>query len=98
MSHFFNIHFSMIAVKGGMRMSSADRLREVRKFFHLNQRQLAEKIGVTSHLISQMESGAKPVSAVIARVAEAELGISVSWLLYGSGDMVSEKQTSSKQE
>ena len=77
-------------------MSAEERLREVREIFHLNQRQLAEKIGVTSQLISQMESGKTPLSAMTARAMEAELGISAIWLLYGTGDMVTEKRNMGK--
>ncbi len=77
-------------------MSAVERLREVRRIFHLNQRQLAEKIGVSSQLISQMENGKAPVSVMTARVLEAELGISAVWLLYGTGDMVTEKRNMGK--
>ncbi len=77
-------------------MSTEERLREVREIFHLNQRQLAEKIGVTSQLISQMESGKTPLSTMTARALEAELGVSAVWLLYGTGDMVTEKRNMGK--
>ena len=77
-------------------MSAADRLREVREIFHLNQRQLAEKIGVTSQLISQMESEKTAVSSMTARAIEAEMGVSAAWLLYGTGEMVSEKRNMGK--
>ena len=73
-------------------MTAAERLREVREMFHLNQRQLAEKIGVTSQLTSQMESGKTPVSAMTARILEAELGVSSVWLTNGSGEMATEKR------
>ena len=78
-------------------MSAEDRIREIREIFHLNQRELGEKIGVTSQLISQMESGKTPVSSMTARALEAELGVSASWLLYGTGEMVSEKRNRGKQ-
>ena len=77
-------------------MTAAERLREVREMFHLNQRQLAEKIGVTSQLISQMESGKTPMSAMTARILEAELGVSSVWLTTGSGEMVTEKRNTAK--
>ena len=82
--------------KGGKEMTAAERLREVREMFHLNQRQLAEKIGVTSQLISQMESGKTPMSAMTARILEAELGVSSVWLTTGSGEMVTEKRNTAK--
>jgi len=77
-------------------MTPADRLRKVRGMFHLNQRQLAERIGVTSQLISQMESEKTPVSAMTARAIEAETGVSAAWLLSGAGDMVTEKRNTGK--
>lgn len=78
-------------------MSAKDRIREIREIFHLNQRELGEKIGVTSQLISQMEGGKTPVSSMTARALEAELGVSASWLLYGTGEMVTEKRNRGKQ-
>ena len=77
-------------------MSAADRLRQIREIFHLNQRELGEKIGVTSQLISQMESEKTPISAMTARALEAELGVSAAWLVNGSGEMVSEKRNLGK--
>lgn len=77
-------------------MSAADRLREIREIFHLNQRELGERIGVTSQLISQMESKKTPVSSSTARIIESELGVSAEWLIYGKGEMVSEKRNLGK--
>ena len=77
-------------------MSAAERVREVREIFHLNQRQLAQLIGVTSQLISQIESGRTPVSVLTARAIEAELGVSTAWLLQGTGDMVTDKRNMGK--
>lgn len=79
-------------------MSAEDRIREIREIFHLNQRELGEKIGVTSQLISQMESGKTPISTMTARAMEAELGVSANWLLYGTGEMVSEKKNQGKSQ
>ena len=78
-------------------MSTEDRIREIRDIFHLNQRELGERIGVTSQLISQMESGKTPISSMTARAMEAELGVSATWLLNGTGEMVSEKKNAGKQ-
>lgn len=77
-------------------MSAEDRIREIREIFHLNQRELGERIGVTSQLISQMESGKSPISSMTARAIEAEFGVSAVWLLYGTGDMVTEKRNMGK--
>ena len=79
-------------------MSAEDRIREIREIFHLNQRELGEKIGVTSQLISPMESGKTPISTMTARAMEAELGVSANWLLYGTGEMVSEKKNLGKRQ
>ena len=78
-------------------MSAEDRIRKIREIFHLNQRELGERIGVTSQLISQMESGKTPVSSMTARAMEAELGVSADWLLYGRGEMATEKGNRGKQ-
>ncbi len=78
-------------------MPAEDRIREIREIFHLNQRELGEKIGVTSQLVSKMESGKTPISSMTARAIEAELGVSATWLLSGTGEMVSEKGNKGKQ-
>ena len=71
--------------------TQGDRMREVRFVFHMNQRQLAKRIGVTSQLISQVESGKLAVSHMVAKAIEAELGVNYRWLMDGEGTMVAEK-------
>ena len=49
----------------GMRLSASD-LKEIRKYFAINQSQLAQKLGVTQSYIAHMERNAAPVPIFIA--------------------------------
>ena len=73
-----------------------DRLVEFRKAFNLTQRQLAKRVGVTSQLISMMETGKSQLSHLTAKAIEAEFGVSHEWLLTGEGTMMAKKPNISK--
>lgn len=73
-----------------------DRLQEVRRSFNLTQRQLAKRIGVTSQLVSMMETGKVQMSHLTAKAIEAEFGVSHEWMLNGQGEMMSKRSVLSK--
>ena len=73
-----------------------DRMLELRKTFDITQRQLAKRIGVTSQLISMMESGKAQLSHLTAKAIEAEFGVNHEWLLTGEGEMLARKPNASK--
>lgn len=68
-----------------------NRIRQVRETFHINQSELARRIGVTSQLISQMESGKMQISNMTARAIESEFGVNHQWLLTGEGQMLPDR-------
>ena len=77
-------------------MTPRERLIMARGTLHLNQRQLAQKINVSSQLISQIENDKINLSWQTARIIQAELGVSAGWLLYGEGEMVTHEREREK--
>ena len=73
-----------------------DRLVELRRTFDITQRQLAKRVGVTSQLISMMETGKAQLSHLTAKAMEAEFGVNHEWLLTGEGEMMARKPNASK--
>ena len=64
-------------------MTAGERLKIARKNAGLTQRELGEKIGVTSNLINQYESGIRNITHNNAlRLAEV-CGVSQCWLAHG---------------
>ena len=68
-----------------------DRLIELRRTFNLTQRQLAKRVGVTSQLVSMMETGKAQLSHLTAKAIESEFGVNHEWLLSGQGEMMTRK-------
>ena len=73
-----------------------DRLQELRRTFDITQRQLAKKVGVTSQLISMMETGKAKLSHLTAKAMEAEFGVNHEWLMTGNGEMMVKKPNASR--
>ena len=68
-----------------------DRLVQVRNAFRISQRGLAKRVGVTSQLISMIESGKSSLSYRLAKLIEYEFGVKAEWLMYGEGEMLVHK-------
>lgn len=73
-----------------------DRMQELRQAFNISQRQLAKRIGVTSQLISMIETGKTQLSHLTAKAIEAEYGVNHEWLLTGQGEMMTRKPNASR--
>lgn len=73
-----------------------DRLQELRKTYNITQRQLAKRVGVTSQLISMMETGKAQISHLTAKAMEAEFGVNHEWLMNGVGEMMVRKPNASR--
>ena len=69
-----------------------DRLIEIRRVYNLTQRELAKRIGVTSQLVSMIETEKVQMSHLTAKAIEAEFGINHEWILNGEGEMLTRKQ------
>lgn len=63
-------------------------LNQYFKYQKLNQQRIATDIGVTQSTISNILSGKKEISALIAKKLEQCYGIRAEWLLYGNGEML----------
>jgi phage repressor protein C with HTH and peptisase S24 domain len=62
-----------------------DRIKQAREFGGLTQRQLAERVGVSQPVISQLERGDNLQSVHLLKIAEV-CGVDPSWLASGSGE------------
>lgn len=65
-----------------------ERLKELRKFFGLKQRQLAERLGVTIGLVGNWEAGSQPISKPRIYQICKEFGVRREWLEDGKGEML----------
>ena len=63
----------------------AERLKYIRKEYLLNQKQFAEKIGVTNAHISRMEKGITVPSEALTKLICKEFDINTEWLKSGKG-------------
>ena len=73
-----------------------DRLQEVRQAFNITQRQFAKRVGVTSQLVSMMETGKAQLSHLTAKAIESEFGVNHEWLLTGQGEMMTKRTSLGK--
>ena len=67
-----------------------DRLAAAREAAKLSQAELAERLGVTEHVIDRWETDAKEPRANRLSMLAGLLGVSLSWLLTGRGEGVDE--------
>ena len=68
-------------------MDIGERLKEARKSFNISQDNLADKIGVSRGVITNIEHGkTEPTQLVLNAICNA-LSINKEWLLNGTGEM-----------
>lgn len=68
------------------RMSTLkDRIRQAREYGKLTQKQLAERVGVSQPVISQLERGDNLQSVHLLKIAEV-CGVDPTWLANGTGE------------
>lgn len=64
-----------------------ERIKEIRKYFHLNQTEFGERIGVKQTTVAGYETGGKnPLDTVLFSICR-EFNVSLDWLLTGEGKM-----------
>ncbi len=78
-------------------MALGQRLKEARKLAGLTQERLAELVGMTQAAIGALEKRDSQRSNKAAELAEA-LGVSLLWLVSGSGPMLEEDARKARQE
>lgn len=69
----------------------AERLKEVRKDYKLNQKEFSKRIGVTNAHISRMEKGITVPSEALIKLICKEFGINEEWLKKGTEPMYIEE-------
>jgi transcriptional regulator with XRE-family HTH domain len=68
-------------------MTVNERLALVRKTLRLTQRELAEKISVTTGFIASMEIGDRKVNPRIMKLVSSIYNVNLQWLETGEGEM-----------
>jgi transcriptional regulator with XRE-family HTH domain len=68
-------------------MTILDRIRLVRNKLCLNQREFADKIGLTQTSMSMIEAGKAPLTDKNIKLICATFAIDETWLRTGKGDM-----------
>jgi len=68
-------------------MTVNERLALARKTLKLTQRELAEKISVTTGFIASMETGDRKVNPRIMKLVSSFFNVNLQWLETGEGEM-----------
>jgi transcriptional regulator with XRE-family HTH domain len=68
-------------------MTVNERLALARKTLKLTQRELAEKISVTTGFIASMETGDRKVNPRIMKLVSSSFNVNLQWLETGEGEM-----------
>jgi transcriptional regulator with XRE-family HTH domain len=68
-------------------MTVNERLALVRKTLKLTQRELAEKISVTTGFVASMEIGDRKVNPRIMKLISSIYNVNLQWLETGDGEM-----------
>ena len=63
------------------------RLKELRKHLSLNQKQMAEILGVKQSYYSEVENGNRPVTGKLVENLSSQKSVSADWLYTGKGEM-----------
>lgn len=67
--------------------SLGKRIRQIRKYYNLNQNNFAKKLGVTNTAVSKMELGTYNVTNTMQNLICKEYNINQTWLSTGKGEM-----------
>ena len=68
-------------------MSFSERIKKLRKYLGLSQKEFGGEIGVGTSHVSQWERGLSMPSSK-ALMGMAHLGVNINWLLTGDGEMM----------
>lgn len=64
-----------------------DRIKTVRKSFHLTQAEFGEKIGISRNAIANLEYGRVVPTDIVMKAICREFNIDLLWLMTGAGNM-----------
>ena len=65
-----------------------ERIKEIRKHFHLTQEEFGARIGLVKSAVSRIESGTNNPQEQTIRLICREFGVSEAWLKDGVGEML----------
>ncbi len=70
-----------------MSESIGERLKTIRKFLHLNQDVVSQKVQVTNQTLSRYENGTRFPDSLFLQEFGRIFNVNANWLLYGIGDL-----------
>ena len=73
------------------------RIRELRKFLKLSQKEFAEKIGLKQNAVSYMEKGGSTVTEQNIKAICSQFSVNENWLRTGNGKMIIENERKQKE-
>lgn len=77
-------------------MNQNDRIKLIREYFKLTQKEFGKKIDVGQTYLSQLEKGDRPLTEKIIKLICFEFHVSYAWLVNGEGEMFSNSDTALK--
>ncbi len=69
-------------------MAISERFNLLRKYLNLNQKQMAEALGITQPSISAIEKTGSVSVETIEKISNTYNNISIEWLITGNGSMI----------
>ena len=63
-----------------------ERLKAIRKALNVKQYALADKLGITSNFLSELERGNRNIFSTVL-LALDKIGVNLHWLITGQGEM-----------
>lgn len=69
-----------------------ERVKQIRKFFKLNQEDFGKRLGVTKAAISKIEASINQVTDQMLKLICKEFNINQVWLMTGEGEMFSDDE------
>lgn len=65
-----------------------ERIKEIRKYYQLNQDDFGKKLGITRSVVVNIELGRAPIKNLLIDHVCDIYSINKEWLLYGTGEML----------